>query len=60
MEKIFSLIMLAGVIIFAKLWTIQANKAPNMSEEERTLFKAFGYLVCAGIALINVYIILSV
>ena len=33
MEKIFNLIMLAGVIVFAKLWTIQANKIPNMSEE---------------------------
>lgn len=28
-----------------------------MSEEEKTLFKAFGYLICAGGAAINLFIL---
>ena len=59
-EKIFLLTSIAAILVFAKLWTIQANKIPKISEQERTLFKVFGYLICTGMITIHLYMLFNI
>ena len=48
------------MLVFAKLWTIQANKMLNVFEQEKTLLKAFGYLICTSMIVVPLFMLLNI